>query len=153
MILPPPSASKSSQKGLKFGQDGPRSFQDGSKTSPRPPQDLPKTIVKRFFSHLLFRLRFGSDLGPTWAPFPTPLGAQNDPQIEPKNVRKSCCRKTASKIAPRRPRTPHRAPQDHPRPPRTPSLGLPRTPPGPLQMPQEAPQREQESYYHIVLCQ
>ena len=149
MILPPqppPNRPKMASSSAKMAQDR-------SKTAPRPPQDLPKTILKSFFSHLLFCLRFGSDLGPTWAPFPTPLGAQNDPQIEPKNVRKSCCRKTASKIAPRRPRTPHRAPQDHPRPPRTPSLGLPRTPPGPLQMPQEAPQREQESYYHIVLCQ
>ena len=31
---PAPADSKSSQDGLKFGQDGPRSLQDGSKTSP-----------------------------------------------------------------------------------------------------------------------
>ena len=121
MILTPPSR-------LQIVPRWPQVRPRWPKIVPRPPQDVPKTMLKRFFSHLLFRLRFGSDLGPTWAPFPTPLGAQNDPQIEPKNVRKSCCRKTASKIAPRRPRTPHRAPQDHPRPPRTPSLGLPRTP-------------------------
>ena len=131
MILPPqppPNRPKMASSSAKMAQDR-------SKTAPRPPQDLPKTILKRFFSHLLFCLRFGSDLGPTWAPFPTPLGAQNDPKIEPKNVRKSCCRKTASKIAPRRPRTPHRTPQDLPRPPQT-SPGLPPWgSPGPLQEP------------------
>ena len=125
MILPPPAAPKSPQDGLKFGQDGP-------KIAPRRLQDLPKTSLKNFFWHLLFRLRFWSVLGPTWAPFDPPLGAQDGPKIDSKNVRKSRCRKMASKIAPRRPRTPHRAPQDLPRPHRTPS----RTPwgsPGSLQ--------------------
>ncbi len=81
MILPPPGAPKSPQDGLKFGQDGP-------KIGPRRLQDLPTTILKNFFWHLLFRLRFGSVLGPTWAPFDPPLGAQDDPKIDSKNVRK-----------------------------------------------------------------
>ena len=82
MVLPPPAASNRP----RMASSSAKMAHYRSKTAPRPPQELPKTILKRFFSHLLFRLRFGSDLGPTWAPFPTPLGAQNDPQIEPKNV-------------------------------------------------------------------
>ena len=123
MILPPPAALKSPQDGLKFGQDG-------LKIGPRRLQDLPKTILKTFLLHRLFRLRFWSVLAPTWAPFDPPLGAQDGPKIDSKNVRKSRCRKMASKIAPRRPkiaprrpRTPQRAPQDPPDP-----------PPGPPQM-------------------
>ena len=118
MILHPSDASKSSQDGLKCGQDGP-------KIAPRRLQDLPKTILKTFLLHRLFRLRFWSVLAPTWAPFDPPLGAQDGPKIDAKNVRKSRCRKMASKIAPRRPkmaprrpRTPQRAPQDPPDPPK-----------------------------------
>ena len=70
-----------------------------AKIAPRRLQDLPKTIFKRFFLQLLFRLRFWSVLAPTWAPFAPPMATQNHPQIEPKNVRKSRCRKMASKIA------------------------------------------------------
>ena len=123
MILPPPAAPKSPQDGLKFGQDGP-------KIAPRRLQDLPKTSLKNFFWHLLFRLRFWSVLGPTWAPFDPPLGAQDGPKIDSKNVRKSRCRKMASKIAPRRAKI-------APRRPRTPPKGAPRPsrpPPGPPQM-------------------
>ena len=126
MLFTPQAASKSSQDGLKFGQDGP-------KIAPRRLQDLPKTILKTFLLHRLFRLRFGSVLGPTWAPFDPPLGAQDGPKIDSKNVRKSRCRKMASKIAPRRPkiaprrpRTPQRAPQDPPDPPPDPPKCAPR---------------------------
>ena len=44
------------------------------KIAPRRPQDLPKTILKSFFSHRSFCLRFWSVLGPTLAPFWTSLG-------------------------------------------------------------------------------
>jgi hypothetical protein len=115
MILPLPAALKSPQDGLKFGQNGP-------KIAPRRPKDLPKTSLNNFFPHLLFCLRFGSVWGPTWAPFDPLLGAQDGPKIVSKNVRKSGCRKMASKItprrpkiAPRRPRTPQRPPQEAPR--------------------------------------
>ena len=118
MMLLPPAALKSPQDGLKFGQYG-------LKIGPRRLQDLPKTILKTFLLHRLFRLRFWSVLAPTWAPFDPPLGAQDGPKIDAKNVRKSRCRKMASKIAPRRPkmaprrpRTPQRAPQDPPDPPK-----------------------------------
>ena len=120
------AASKPALESLKFGQDGP-------KIGPRRLQDLPKTTLKNFFLHLLFRLRFWSVLGPTWAPFDPPLGAQDGPKIDSKNVRKSRCRKMASKmaprqpkIAPRRPRTPQRAPQDPPEPPPDPPKCAPR---------------------------
>ena len=126
MIGHPPDASKSSQDGLKCGQDGP-------KIAPRRLQDLPKTILKTFLLHRLFRLRFWSVLAPTWAPFAPPLGAQDGPKIDAKNVRKSRCRKMASKIAPRRPkiaprrpRTPQRAPQDPPDTPPDPPKCAPR---------------------------
>ena len=146
MILPPPAASKSSQDGLKFGQDGPRSFQDGSKTSPGPPQDD--------FEELLFASSFLSSI---WVRSWSNLGSISHPLGGPKRP-PNRTKKRQKIMLPQdglqdRSKTAHRAPQDHPRPPRTPSLGLPRTPPGPLQMPQEAPQREQESYHHVVLCQ
>ena len=134
MILPPqppPNRPKMASSSAKMAQDR-------SKTAPRPPQDLPKTILKSFFSHLLFCLRFGSDLGPTWAPFPTPLGAQNDPQIEPKTHPKTMLPQEGlqdrSKTAPDPPQDAPRPPQTPPDLPRTPSLGLPRTPPGPPQI-------------------
>ena len=53
----PLAASKWPQDGLKFGQDGLKFGQDGPKIGLRRLQDLPKTILKRFFLHLLFRLR------------------------------------------------------------------------------------------------
>ena len=68
MILLSLVAPKSPQDGLKFGQDGP-------KIGPRQLQDLPKTSLKIFFWHPLFRLRFCFVLGPTWASFDSLLCA------------------------------------------------------------------------------
>ena len=126
MISPPPTTSKSCQDGLKFGQDA--------------LQDLPKTILERFFLHLLFRLRFCSVWAPTWAPFVPRPGGQDDFKINSKNVRKSYCRKISSKIAPRRPQIPHRVPQDLPKGAPDPQRS-PRTPPDPTEGPApDAPQ-------------
>ena len=120
MPFPPPP------NGLKMASSS-------AKMASRSVQDLPKTILKTFLLHRLFRLRFWSVLAPTWAPFDPPLGAQDDPKIDSKNVRKSRCRKMASKIAPRRPkiaprrpRIPQRAPKDPPDPPPDPPKCAPR---------------------------
>ena len=153
MILPPPPPPDRP----KMASSSAKMAQDRSKTFPRPPQDD--------FEALLFASSFPSSI---WVRSGPNLGSTSHPLGRPKGPPKSNQKTLKNHIAARRrprslldgpgpphrtPQDPHRAPQDHPRPPRTPSLGLPRTPPGPLQMPQEAPQREQESYYHIVLCQ
>ena len=88
------------------------------KIDPRWLQDLPKTTLNKFILRFLFRDRFWCVLGPTWAPFDPPLGAQDGSKIDSKNIRKSCCRKMASKILPRRSKIARRRPswvQDGPR--------------------------------------
>ena len=128
--MPTPAASKSPQDGLKYGQDGP-------KIAPRRLQDLPKTILKRFFLQLLFRLRFWSVFAPTWAPFPPPWGSQDDPKIaqddpkinskkRPKIMLPQDGLQDRSKTAQDGSKTAPDSPKGAPRP--------PRPPPGPPQM-------------------
>ena len=132
MILPPPPPPDRPKMALSSA----KMAQDRSKTAPRPPQDLPKTILKSFFWHLLFCLRLGSDLGPIWAPFPTPLGAQNDPQNRTKKRPKIMLPQDGlqdrSKTAPD-------PPQGAPRPPQTPPDSLLGAPQDPSRTPTDAP--------------
>ena len=127
MILPPPAASKSSQDGLKFGQDGPRSFQDGSKTSPRPPQDDFEALLFASSFPSSIWVRFGSQLGSISHPRGRPKQPQNRTKKRPKIMLPQDGFQDRSKTAPDPPQGAPRPPQT----PRTPSLGLPRTPPGP----------------------
>ena len=132
MILPPKEDPKSCQDGPKSGQDGPRSPRDGSKTSPR--KSCRPSLCIIFF---VFDLEWF--LAQTWGPFPPPWGAQNDPKIVTKNIRKSRCRKIAWKFAPRQPQTPTGRPKDPRTPPQTPT-GRPRSvSPTPPEVPLIAP--------------
>ena len=79
MILPPPAASKSSQDCLKFGQDGPRSFQDGSKTSLR----RACKIYSGIFFVVIDFAPFGLQLGLLWTPA---WDAQDEPKIDQKKT-------------------------------------------------------------------
>ena len=129
----PPAASKSPQDGLKFGQDGP-------KIGLRWLQDLPKTILKTFLLHRLFRLRFGSVFAPTWASSP-PLGRPRRPQNRfkkhPKITLPQDGLQDRSKTAQDGSKTAPDPPKGAPRP--------PRTPPGPPpNASQEAPRSLQE---------
>lgn len=145
MILPPPAASKSSQDGLKFGQDGPRSFQDGSKTSPGPPQDD--------FEELLFASSFLSSI---WVRSWSNLGSISHPLGGPKRPPKSNPKTSENHVAARRP---PRSLQDGPGPP----TGRPKTTPdppglppwgspGPLQDPYRCPKRlPKGNKNHIII--
>ena len=144
MILPPappPNRPKMASSSAKMAQDR-------SKTAPRPPQDLPKTILKSFFSHLLFCLRFGSDLGPTWAPFPTPWA----PKTTPKSIQKTYENHVAARRPPRSlqdgPGPPTGRPKTTPDPPGLPPWGSP----GPLQDPYRCPKRlPKGNKNHIII--
>ena len=130
MILPPPAASKSSQDGLKFGQDGPRSFQDGSKTSPRPPQDDFEALLFASSFPSSIWVRSGSNLGSISHPLGRPKRPPNRTKKRPKIMLPQDGLQDRSKTAPD-PTTGR--PKSSPDLPRTPSLGLPRTAPGPPQ--------------------
>ena len=130
MVLPHPAASKSSQDGLRFGQAGPRSFQHGSKTSPRPPQDDVET--------LLLASSFPSSI---WVRSGSNLGSISHPPFAPKTTRKSNQKMSENHVAARRP---PRSLQDGPGRPTTPRMtpteaqDVTKTPPG---RPQNPPRR------------
>lgn len=132
MILPPPAASKSSQDGLKFGQDGPRSFQDGSKTSPGPPQDDFEALLFASSFPSSIWVRSGSNLGSISHPLGRPKRPPNRTKKRPKIMLPQDGLQDRSKTAPD-------PPQGAPRPPQTPPDSLLGAPQDPSRTPTDAP--------------
>ena len=125
MILLPPAASKSSQDGLKFGQDR-------SKTAPRPPQDdFEALLVASSFPSSIW-VRSGSNLGSISHPLGRPKRLPNRTKKRPKIMLPQDGLQDRSKTAPD-------PPQGAPRPPQTPPDSLLGAPQDPSRTPTDAP--------------
>ena len=110
--------------------------QDGTQDDPRSPHDSPKTILKSFFFHHRFCLRFWCVLAPFWlhlgllgapmcSPGAGPCWLKNDPNNPRRPKTASRSPKIPSrpsktpprypKMSPRRPKTTPKTPQDNPK--------------------------------------